>query len=836
MKQNISTYPNYISGQHLTDTNLNNSFSFLDEQERLTRANFIGVGILDGLNYFWKKNSNDGTYTLTIGQGRAITANGCYAQVIQTHNNQSYSYWRKASKEEADAKVAYVLYQNNLEEDKDRVLIKNFDYNKYVIGLKVDRAQEKRAVCNQRTCNIINLNSEIICYPVLIGIEDAQKLKLSYRKLDPVPLTPFPRIVENMSFLENKINEFFKSNMSLLARALEEILMVSNDGRIISSYLWNQMSDESMHTFISIESVKIIKTYHLLFCEDLASAINEYIEFYNMFILNYASLIREDIVLIGIGDSMLDTDPYRDVFRPSHLHKKFFEDKIIVNKLFKRIDAMIRAFGYVEDGDIKLIPSKGTEAKLGERAIPSYYQYDTTNSTFSDLWQAHRLTPLPIYEYKTFQLDYLLDSHGCSFFRLEGHYEKDIYTIYNKINELIEKYNLPIEVCKMELMPLSEILDAQVGVIKTFDSSIFEQFANDKDVTIVEYGESINYEGLKESCLYLLTFPSKYKNGTDGMEYNFEYIKAFHQNLKSIFPRIKEFTQLLKKKESTYYSLFAAGCEKLDLGLNVLGKLSDLCAGTACTHGVGKNTTLALLYTKEIISYKKDGKNINGYAAVYFIDACIPNNIVKDGGALKYYKIEEHPSEEKAAAEKAVAEKKAAEEKAAAEKKAAEEKAAAEKKAAEGAISATSSYTITLQSCGAQKIEVIKAIREVTNLGLKESKDIADKVPQVVKKGVSKSEADAIKKKLVAAGATVEINLVDMQPSATSPYTITLTSCGPKKIEVIKVIKEITNLGLKESKDIADKVPQVVKNGASKFEADVIKEQLEAAGATVEIN
>jgi large subunit ribosomal protein L7/L12 len=66
-------------------------------------------------------------------------------------------------------------------------------------------------------------------------------------------------------------------------------------------------------------------------------------------------------------------------------------------------------------------------------------------------------------------------------------------------------------------------------------------------------------------------------------------------------------------------------------------------------------------------------------------------------------------------------------------------------------------FTVTLKSFGEKKIEVIKAVREVTTLGLKQAKDLVEAAPQVVKEGVPKEEAETIKKKLEAAGATVEI-------------------------------------------------------------------------------
>ena len=66
-------------------------------------------------------------------------------------------------------------------------------------------------------------------------------------------------------------------------------------------------------------------------------------------------------------------------------------------------------------------------------------------------------------------------------------------------------------------------------------------------------------------------------------------------------------------------------------------------------------------------------------------------------------------------------------------------------------------FTVTLTDAGANKIGVIKAVREVTNLGLKEAKDLVDGAPKVVKDGVSKADAETMKKKLVEAGAKVDV-------------------------------------------------------------------------------
>ena len=78
--------------------------------------------------------------------------------------------------------------------------------------------------------------------------------------------------------------------------------------------------------------------------------------------------------------------------------------------------------------------------------------------------------------------------------------------------------------------------------------------------------------------------------------------------------------------------------------------------------------------------------------------------------------------------------------------------------AAGAAAEEKSSFTVVLKEAGAQKIQVIKAVRDITGLGLKEAKDLVDGAPKTVKENVAKDQAEEMKKKLTDAGATVEWN------------------------------------------------------------------------------
>jgi len=77
--------------------------------------------------------------------------------------------------------------------------------------------------------------------------------------------------------------------------------------------------------------------------------------------------------------------------------------------------------------------------------------------------------------------------------------------------------------------------------------------------------------------------------------------------------------------------------------------------------------------------------------------------------------------------------------------------------AAAAPVEEKTEFTVVLTGVGANKINVIKTVREVTNLGLKEAKDLVDGVPKPIKEAIPKDEAEALKKKFADAGATVEI-------------------------------------------------------------------------------
>lgn len=127
---------------------------------------------------------------------------------------------------------------------------------------------------------------------------------------------------------------------------------------------------------------------------------------------------------------------------------------------------------------------------------------------------------------------------------------------------------------------------------------------------------------------------------------------------------------------------------------------------------------------------------------------------------------------------------------------------------------------------GLTKEEIVTAIKNMTVL------DMADLVKTLENEfGVSAAPVAVATAPAAATGQPTEAPPAEEK----TEFTVNLKSFGEKKIEVIKAVREVTTLGLKQAKDLVEAAPQVVKEGISKEEVETIKQKLEAAGATVEI-
>ena len=123
--------------------------------------------------------------------------------------------------------------------------------------------------------------------------------------------------------------------------------------------------------------------------------------------------------------------------------------------------------------------------------------------------------------------------------------------------------------------------------------------------------------------------------------------------------------------------------------------------------------------------------------------------------------------------------------------------------------------------------DVKKLAEELVNLTVKEVSELANILKDEY--GIEPAAAAVAVAAAPAAGAAAEA------AAEKNSFDVVLTSGGQAKLQVVKVVKDITGLGLKEAKDLVDGAPKAIKEGVSKEEAEAIKAQLEEAGAEVEL-
>ena len=146
-----------------------------------------------------------------------------------------------------------------------------------------------------------------------------------------------------------------------------------------------------------------------------------------------------------------------------------------------------------------------------------------------------------------------------------------------------------------------------------------------------------------------------------------------------------------------------------------------------------------------------------------------------------------------------------------------------EKEVKEGEVKKTPK--VKKEAKGLTKEEIVAAIKNMTVL------DLAD----LVKTLESEFGVSAAPVAVAAPAAAPSVAAEAPSEEEKTEFSVTLKSFGEKKIEVIKAVREVTTLGLKQAKDLVEAAPQVVKEGIPKEEAETIKQKLEAAGATVEL-
>ena len=174
------------------------------------------------------------------------------------------------------------------------------------------------------------------------------------------------------------------------------------------------------------------------------------------------------------------------------------------------------------------------------------------------------------------------------------------------------------------------------------------------------------------------------------------------------------------------------------------------------------------------------------------------------------------------------------------------ESAAEEEEASAAAAADCGTYSVVLESFGASKVNVIKAVREITPLGLREAKELVESAPVVILSGLTEAEAASHVSRLQDAGGAASSECEDEEAESAAEeeeaseadvadcgsYSLVLESFGASKVNVIKAVREITPLGLREAKELVESAPVVILSGLTEAEAASHVSRLQDAGAT----
>lgn len=455
MEQTNFVYPNFNSGQLLTSELLNNSVGYLDQQDRLTRANLIGVGIIEGLTYSYQNGA------LTVKAGTAITADG---YLIHFPKDKTYRCYPKLLDPSFGVHNGKPLYSYPLYEDKndamehgvENILLGVPSPEKYVVVLGVSFSGEKMVQCNQLTCDIEYTQQQYEVRPRLVAGLDCKPM---YSKLTPVdvfsrvePLNGF-EMMTNVNVLSDKTKDLYCNNYQLLGNSISDIVTV------IGSVDWTSVSPEMSKNINrlrncvnyfneradrkKVDESAEIPQFFLLFQKDVSDAINEFVSFYNDFVGKYPFIRTHNewlncLVVIGKTDD--DDNVYKYRFCPVRKDLSYENDCKVLNKLLRRIDALRLSFyetKYVGSDsastvEISFVP-KNSYCAIGENSIPFYYDSKELNP----YWNPFSLCENSISYPKPF-----LSRKACDMLFFQNCYGKDVSEVKSKLEESLKKHGI----------------------------------------------------------------------------------------------------------------------------------------------------------------------------------------------------------------------------------------------------------------------------------------------------------------------------------------------------------------------------------------------------------
>ena len=479
MDQTKFSYPRYASGQVLKSSMLNDSFDYLEEQDRLTRTELCGWGILSGLecSISTSNSKND----IIIQSGKAISQSGKHLYFRgPTHYTKAVKVDSKyAQKGEGEIyqllggkqleKAEYILFENeavakNYCVAKDIIDIPASFITDYLVALADISSKTDNNYCNDLSCSCGSSEVKTNCIPILVSKTKVQK---SFYALPPLPAEAYVNInhfvdlstLFNSSAITSKLKKLYEENVKAINSKIKYLKDFFKNIEYIYNLLPGTMSTATSN----------FQECHLYHAQDVAKAINEFVDQYNQFRLKYPfykfkpyTVDNDKFILLGnLKENSLE---YRDIY----IKKDFYYDNAITRNT--NLPDYYRDWLITED-HIRIICNE----------ISKF----TANGPFSLVWEnphaklIDRITPFygggksGLHSYNSITDKYTGDAVNTSHFTPGGCnvLEFDCRD-YQKVVESFEKNNIPIAIEHFSLpsLPSKRYIDCIKNIISKEDS------------------------------------------------------------------------------------------------------------------------------------------------------------------------------------------------------------------------------------------------------------------------------------------------------------------------------------------------------------------------------
>jgi hypothetical protein len=489
----LQHFPVFVPDQVLTSQNLNDLFSYLDEQGRITRTNLIGIGIVCGLEI---KMGNDGNGSfITITKGTGVTSEGYLVTVAETKYHRFIDF--KAEQPRfyeplvnlSTKKQRFDIWElKQLSETTNTNLLSSIPngLNNKVVVLFVELLESNNKNCDPNSCDDKGINVQVNIRPLLVNKTDAAGLIASggtevpaFTFNDLLPLRMPRWDVPNTGPVESNdiLNAYRKVLSATFVQSVETALTEAY--KEFKPFIAHEYPNDPFANlaekmaFLQNPTLTAAQTLHIQYYYDFFSdLLQAYEEFCKTCKTIYSTCCPDQRLFprhLLLGEVLPPVGDEPSEFRHHFLYSPLFECKHLLfnlRTLFERMDMMVKIFDTpavavggnpTSDLNIRITPSMLGPAPLSDKAIPYYYKINQTTQALykywnpDKKWRGHGDQVLSyhagLYGSQPHVKDPLLyDWEPYNFLRVEGIVGKPITNVLSNVQQRIDNNRLPIQV------------------------------------------------------------------------------------------------------------------------------------------------------------------------------------------------------------------------------------------------------------------------------------------------------------------------------------------------------------------------------------------------------